>query len=300
MLSTLSSCRVDSSTAACSFCTKHPLKVEEFDRPPTPVPDISRYPNLHYLSLTETLNVTKPVVDQYNPRINITTQFESGQLKLGDSEAVKQFSKSYAIEEKHINSRLGHLELLKINKKKKSQKKTQYCDLPFEEIDWRKHYEQNTLKSLKASVLNKYLESKKLQKHMHLKKKEKLLIINHSICFELIGQALRKNPESDEDGEEPEGEEQIPQHETNDEAEDEEDEVLDIIGMTVDNFEDGENEDDKNGDNLDSDLDDNNDDEDVFDDFPLPGDDSEDDVSDIFTVTKSGRVANNWKTSWYR
>ena len=36
----------------------------------------------------------------------------------------------------------------------------------------------------------------------------------------------------------------------------------------------------------------------IFDDFPLPGDDFEDDVTDIFTVTKSGRVANNWRTSW--
>ena len=166
------SCSEDSSLAACSFCTKHPLKVERFCRPPSPVPDISRLPDHHYLTLKESLNAN-PVVDQYNPRTNIKSQFESGQLKLGDAESVQQFSEAYAIEEKHIVNRLEHLEILKINKEKKSQKRIEDSDLPFDKIDWRKHYQENTLKSLKVKVLNKYLEEKKLKQHIHLKKRKR-------------------------------------------------------------------------------------------------------------------------------
>ena len=82
----------------------------------------------------------------------------------------------------------------------------------------------------------------------------------------------------------------------------EDEEMLDVIGMDiVSNLEDDENEENSDLDDFDENCDDDDDDDDIFDDFPLPGDDSsEDDVSDIFTTTKSGRVVNNWKSSMYR
>ena len=55
----------------------------------------------------------------------------------------------------------------------------------------------------------------------------------------------------------------------------------------------------EDGEDIDSDTDEDNDEDDA-DDVLLPGDDSDSDVSNIFTVTKYGRVASNWRTSLYR
>ncbi len=191
--------------------------------------------------------------------------------------------------------RIEHLDVLKLKKSKKAQKKVQNAAISFDDIDWMKHYKDSSLKSLKVSVLNKYLEAKKSQKHIHLKKKEKLLVIQHSISFAIMADALKENPQLDEEAEEAEGEnDHEPQRggdqDDGDFMEDEDDEVLDIIGMTVEHVEEEEDL-DLNGQN----------DEDDTDDFPLPMDDSDsDDVSNIFSVTKSGRVASNWRTARYR
>ena len=125
-------------------------------------------------------------------------------------------------------------------------------------------------------------------------------MIQHSICFEIMGEGLKNHPEQHEvigdENEEAEHSQRgnLVDEENDEEPEDEEDEVLDIIGMTVENF-DGE----EDGEDIDSDTDEDNDEDDA-DDVPLPGDDSDSDVSNIFTVTKYGRVASNWRTSLYR
>ena len=122
------SCKSES-TPACDFCSKHPLKTPDFDRPPTPVPDGSRLPKLHYLPLSKT-PVGSKLVDEYNPRTNVTSLFQAGQIKLGDEAAVRNFSKSYAVDEKHVRNRLEHLETLLLTKQKKAQKKKQLLICP--------------------------------------------------------------------------------------------------------------------------------------------------------------------------
>ena len=146
------------------------------------------------------------------------------------------------------------------------------------------HYKKNTLNSLRVATLNKYLELKNLKKHIHLKKKEKILVIQHSISFEIMGAALKQtinDPEPNDTSEE------IPVDEShNADAVVDDDEVLDIIGMVVENPEEDQ-------DSADEDID-----------F-LPGDDDDedgegDDVSHIFTTTRSGRVTANWRAAQFR
>ena len=78
---------------------------------------------------------------------------------------------------------------------------------------------------------------------------------------------------------------------------DENDQVLDIIGMTV--------ADDSNREVEEEDLegaeDDMDSDNESDDDFPIPDDDSDsEDVTNIFSVTGKGRVVLNWRASRYR
>ena len=86
---------------------------------------------------------------------------------------------------------------------------------------------------------------------------------------------------------------------------DENDQVLDIIGMTVADGNVRDKSYDSNREVEEEDLegaeDDMDSDNESDDDFPIPDDDSDsEDVTNIFSVTGKGRVVLNWRASRYR
>ena len=109
-------------------------------------------------------------VDVYNPRVQATSLFNKGKIKLGDEETITSFSNKYIVDSKLVKSRIEHLETLLVNKQKKNQQKTVDDGLTYEEIDWDSHVKKNTLKNLEVAALNKYLLANKLHHHLHLKK----------------------------------------------------------------------------------------------------------------------------------
>ena len=126
-----------------------------------------------------------------------------------------------------------------------------------------------------------------------------------------MGEALKKNPTSGEEADAVEEdvvtELQLREVEETDDYQpvDENDQVLDIIGMTVANGNVRDESDDSNREveeeDLEGDEDDMDSDNESDDDFPIPDDDSDsEDVTNIFSVTAKGRVVLNWRASRYR
>ena len=174
----------------------HDCKYSEIvcNRVPAPVPDASQLPKYHYKPVTDTKNVeengNKREIDDWQPRVNITKLFKDKSLQLQDLQAIQRFSDTFIVEEKYVKERLEHMTLLELTKEKKmlaaKEKQREGESKTFSEIDWIKHYEENTLKSLRVATLNKYLVNMGLDHHKHLKKKDKVSIIQHSIQFENV------------------------------------------------------------------------------------------------------------------
>ena len=126
-----------------------------------------------------------------------------------------------------------------------------------------------------------------------------------------MGEALKKNPTSGEEADAVEEdvvtELQLREVEETDDYQpvDENDQVLDIIGMTVADGNVRDESDDSNREveeeDLEGDEDDMDSDNESDDDFPIPDDDSDsEDVTNILSVTAKGRVVLNWRASRYR
>ena len=126
-----------------------------------------------------------------------------------------------------------------------------------------------------------------------------------------MDEALTKNPTSGEETDAVEEdvvtEPQLREVEETDDDQpvDENDQVLDIIGMTVADGNVRDESDDSNREveeeDLEGDEDDMDSDNESDDDFPIPDDDSDsEDVTNIFSVTAKGRVVLNWRVSCYQ
>ena len=73
----------------CEFCQNNPSTcavVKPVPRPPRPYPDYDQLLKFHYKSWTETPiykddGTTRCEIDDFNPRVHIKKEFESGNLK---------------------------------------------------------------------------------------------------------------------------------------------------------------------------------------------------------------------------
>ena len=70
-----------------------------------------------------------------------------------------------------MKTSLEHIQLLEINKNKKREENL--SKVQYEEIDWDMHFKSNTLKTLKVTTLNKYLENNNLKEFLKVKKNKK-------------------------------------------------------------------------------------------------------------------------------
>ena len=182
-----------------------------------------------------------------------------------------------------------------MHKTKKAQKKKSDQNLSYDQIDWRSHVQKNTLKSLKVATLNKYLLANKLQQHLNLKKKDKLLIIQNSVNFasvtELLKNRMDQNP----------GDVEVATHEDEDDDDDDDgngksdganeddpdEEVITLVGLDEHDEEDEEIE------------------QGVLDEISVSNhlssdSESENDVEDVFVSTRYGRSTTSWKASYYK
>ncbi|KAK2573031.1 hypothetical protein P5673_002061 [Acropora cervicornis] len=96
---------------------------------------------LQNLSCSKTTTISKNdrTPDDFQPRAQIKRKFKAGELKCGDSEAIKKFSNEYIVPEKLVTDYVDHLAQVAIQKEKRKAKLTdsgQRQRQEYNDIDW--------------------------------------------------------------------------------------------------------------------------------------------------------------------
>ena len=110
----------------CEFCQNNPSICVVVKPVSRPYPDYDQLPKFHYKSWAETPiyqddGTTRREIDDFNPRVHIKKEFESGNLKSTDLETVKEISRKYDIEEDLVLKKLTHLEYLRLKRQKRAE-----------------------------------------------------------------------------------------------------------------------------------------------------------------------------------
>ena len=154
-------------------------------RVPRPKPDETALPDLKYLSFDET-PITSPEghsreIDDYQPRAQIKRHVKERKLTLEDSDSIVEFSKTFAVQELHVRKYLEHLQYLEVKKsKRKDDRKRQGetdSQKKYADYNWEDIFMAGTLKKLKVSALNLFLEEHQTG-NKKMKKNEKLVLIS--------------------------------------------------------------------------------------------------------------------------
>ena len=282
----------------CSFCEEHPWVGPPWSRVPGPMPDYDRMPEYHYKHVSATpyeINNIQRQVDDFKPRKMLDIAFKEKVVRLNDEESIDQFCNTYIVGKELVKKRLEHLQVLEIKKNKRSfERKTkaqQEQNKKYEDIDWNSHYERNTLCQLSAATLNKYIEHHNIENCFNLKKTEKIKVIQHHVVFANL-RIMVQHSEDDE--------ENIPQVASTDENEYEtdsdsdsvtelsRDDNDDVVAVTCGNIDSSEE----------------NDDNELISDNECSGNidsfEEQCDILDLFVTTRSRRIANSWRCSYFK
>ena len=111
--------------------------------------------------------------------------------RLGTDEEIKQFNKTFIVDEVLVQKYIDHLKYLEINKKKRAEKqqlkKQQQSNKKYEDYNWIAMFNDDLLKKLNVSDLNKYLSHHGMMHSLKLRKAEKIRVIE---SFKDILQAI--------------------------------------------------------------------------------------------------------------
>ena len=248
-------------------------------------------PEYHYqhvsVSPTDVNGVQRPV-DDYQPRKHLKEVFSKGEVKLTDEESIETFCDKFIIDKRIAKASLEHLQTLELRKEKRKLEKQlagqEEDTKAYEDIDWEYYYKKNTLNKLKVKTLNKYLDHNKMNECLQLNKKEKCLAIHQHLAFKKLKLFVQasSNPIDNK----------MTTNEDDDNSDsDEEDVVVNFAGGEIDEEEDEDDTNDDTGDSPDEQSDDYD---------PIEGMDITDDISGLFIKTRSGRIANSWRTSYFK
>ena len=149
----------------CEFCAKLLLLCSRLGRVPRPMPDHETLPELCYLphdkTPTITLSGSNREVDNYQPRAQAKKRLQHGTLKLEDAEAIKSFSKTFAVEENLTRKYLEHLEYIHWKKEKSSEerrrKNKRKSEKIYDDYDWVQMFREGTISKVTVPVLDLFL-----------------------------------------------------------------------------------------------------------------------------------------------
>ena len=191
---------------------------------------------------------------------------------LSTDEEIEEFSKKYIVDRTLLKKYLDHLKVLEINRSIRAEKreieKGQQNKKTFKDYDWPVLFKDGLVKKLKVTELDKYLNHFGLCKSLHLKKTEKVKYISAHIASTMLNQPFV-----------PTQDKLTVDSDTSDEELESENSDNDLVfGDTADMCMESSTDD------MESDESDNDDDE---------------NVEEIFSKTRSGRITTNWKASKY-
>ncbi|CAH3184731.1 unnamed protein product [Porites lobata] len=119
-------------------------------------------------------------IDDYQPRAQIKRHVKERKLTLEDSDSIVEFSKTFAVQELHVRKYLEHLQYLEVKKSKRKddRKRQRETDSQKKYADYNREdmFKAGTLKKLKVSALNLFLEEHQMG-NKKMKKNEKLVLI---------------------------------------------------------------------------------------------------------------------------
>ena len=246
---------------------------------------------IHYLDELSTPTVKNDGnprdIDDFYPRVYLKKVVSDGSISLKDPSSIDNFSTKFIVERLHLHLHLEHLQLLQIRKEKKEERKKKEKEkiVLYEDVKWAEASEKNTLSKLPVKTLNLYFQKHDLSDQLSLRKPEKCKFIRDHIIFKQFQNNLVNEDEDDPD------------------SDDEADEMIRVVGGSepvingdpTDGAESDQSdeEDDDSGDSGDSDSDDSEAELQQMD----ISDDESSDLNEIFTHTRSGRVAKTWRAS---
>ena len=163
----------------CNSCMKLE-KVEETGPVPRPMPDYSVAPNMHYMNPLETpthIDGSPRAIDDFQPRVQLRSLFESNKISLEDDESVKEFSRKFIVEERIVRNYLEHLNELRRNRKacdkKRKEKRAKENASTYNDYKWKELQRSGKLRQLNACILQKYIDFHHIKcKRQPLKKKK--------------------------------------------------------------------------------------------------------------------------------
>ena len=231
----------------------------------------------HYKSALDTpLEIDGKVrsVDDFQPRKNVKEYLAQGMLKSEND--FERFCRTFACGKILVKKYVQHLKILEINKRKRAdiRKNQEQESKRYEEYEWTKLFEEGKLKKLKVQELDKYLIYHNLRKSLNLRRKEKVTLINSHIASSRLQTETPPQPDdsySDSD-------EGVLSESGQSDSDD--DIVLDDAAAASSSSDSSEEDEDETLEQM------NHDD----------GADDES-IETIFTRTKYGRLATNWRAS---
>ena len=185
----------------------------------------------------------------------------------------EHFCRTFACEKILVKKCVQHLQILEINKRKRADirniQQQEQESKRYQEYEWTKLFEEGELTKLKVKELDKYLIHHNLRKSLNLRKKEKVTLISSHIASSRLQTETPPQPD-DSDSDSDEG-------------------VLSESGQS-------DSDDDTAAASSSSDSSEEDEDETLE---QMSHDDGADDenIEAIFTRTKYGRLATNWRAS---
>ena len=175
-------CSEHSDGRLCDFCESHPWVGPESERIPQPIPDPKNPPHYKSVFCTPVRNNdgSRRDPDDWQPRAQLKRLFNSSEITLNDTDAIKEYATKFAVDEKYVRSYLEHLTTLRLKESIRStQRQTDKSkrDLKtYNEYDWLDMSLKGTLQQLTVKELEKYLTAHGLGKYG--KKSDKIKTIS--------------------------------------------------------------------------------------------------------------------------
>ena len=248
----------------CEFCSRNTWVGPPCSRIPEPV-HITQHKYLHVKDTPTTFHGKEREANDFNPRTNLKYLFQEKQISSKTVNEVDEFCAKFIVDKIAVLKAVNELECTHLRKQVRLQEnkraRAEEDAMTYSDFDWDKHVNMNTLKSLKVKSLDKYLTFHNLKHCLKLKKQQKIEAIKQW-HFRILNDNIQGEKESELD---------------NSEAEMEDND--DVIQTTVVTDGDESDEQDSEVDNL------------VH--------DSEPTAESLFSTTRSGRIAGNWRLSEY-
>ena len=262
----------------CDFCSENQWVGSPRERVPCPMPHYEVLPKYHYKHVSETSRFKDGSLretDDFQPRKNIKLAFEKEHLSADNDKQVNTFCNKFTVDKSLVVKHLIHLKALEALKIKRKERRVaiaqKEASREYKDYDWFNLIESKDSEKLKVPVLDKYLFEHNMKDHMKLRKPEKLeLIKNHILRRKL--ETKKKQMEANNcyanDGL---NEDDMSDNEIDGDDDEDDDEVLACVYES--SSEDGDDSDEE---------------------VPLQTDDC---LDELFTKTRSGRIAGTWRIS---